>query len=141
MKCLDLPASHRSKRRFVHPLAYIGPPEPKNLDLVLAEAIQDLKRLALSQGHIDKSGIEHRVFAVGYESDSRGRQHVQQMGGPNLKSPDPGCRTLALLREPGSSTCYPGGYAEPLVLWTSEQGDYISVYVGDPVRTTSTPPS
>eukprot|EP00951_Prasinocladus_malaysianus_P049483 scaffold670239_cov66-Prasinocladus_malaysianus.AAC.1 len=60
------------KRRFVQPLAFIGPPEPSDVDRVLAEPIEELRSLALNRGvhslDVGEDGqhvkTEHRVITT-----------------------------------------------------------------------------
>ena len=92
MRCLDLPPSIVFKRAFVMPLAFFGPPEPKDLDRCLAELLGSLKALALDGVKFkDAYGLDRVVYAmvVEWTCDSRGREKVEQRGGANKKMPMP----------------------------------------------------
>ena len=64
-----------------------------------------------------------KVIAVSFTCDSRGKEKIDQKGGANNKLPCVICRLISMLREEGSTTCYPGGYVSVINLATSSERD------------------
>ena len=132
MRCLSLPPSLMSKKRFIAPLLFLGPPEPKDLGRVLLELLLELRDLAMDGVDVTlPSGEKKRVRAVLVEwvTDSRGGEKLEQCGGAGKKVPCALCAAIALLRAPGNTHPYIGGYVSTVPRFTA--AGVIDCNIGD----------